>query len=417
LRTQTYPAQAFDAMQFFYGDVQPPRIRCYIRFCERLDTAALRNAADAILRVHPLLACVFNVRRHRWEAAGFAAGDVVREFDGGGDARVQECLLASIDETREPQLKLFLIHQAGGDELCAVINHMVCDGAGVKEALYELAKFYSCLITGENSPPQPVAPGSRCFRRLIKPLGLRCRLKALWSPARPCKRVPAPLIPFRGGHGRPALVTERLETETFSSLYAYAKNHGASMNDMLLTATLRALHGITGRDVVTLPCPVDLRRFATPGQRFDLCNLTGNYWCSLDLRTPEPFADTLRRVAIQMRAQKNSVACLKEPMLFHALYSILPFSLLRRLFPRLGGVPVTSFSNLGVLSEERLRFAGCEIADAYLATAVKRPPYYQLSLSTWRGACTLSSCVDASAEDAEVARQVLIKVIEEIKAS
>jgi NRPS condensation-like uncharacterized protein len=415
LRMQTYTAQAFDAMQFFYGDVQPPRIRCRIRFYERLDTAALRNAVDATLQAHPLLACVFNVQRHRWEAAGFTAENVVREITDGGDACALKCLLASIDETREPQLKLFLIRQAGGDELCAVINHMVCDGAGFKEALYELAAFYSLFVTGENPSPLPDAPGSRSFRRLTKPLGLRGCLKVLLSPTSPCKRVPAPLIPFRGGHGRPVLVMMRLEPETFSALCLYAENHGASVNDMLLAATLRTLHSMTGRDVVTVPCPVDLRRFAAPGQRFELCNLTGNYWCGLDLRVPEPFADTLRRVTAQMRAQKNSVACLKEPMLFHALYAVLPFALLRRLFPRLGGVPVTSFSNLGVLSEERLRFAGCEIEDAFLATAVKHPPYYQLSLSTWRGACTLSSCVDASAEDVQVARQVLNKVIEEIQ--
>jgi hypothetical protein len=82
--------------------------------------------------------------------------------------------------------------------------------------------------------------------------------------------------------------------------------------------------------------------------------------------------------------------------------------------PRLGGVSVISFSNLGVLSEERLCFAGCVIVDAFLTTAVKRPPYYQLFLSTWRGVYTLSSCVDASAEDTQVAKQVLEKVNEEM---
>jgi NRPS condensation-like uncharacterized protein len=79
----------------------------------------------------------------------------------------------------------------------------------------------------------------------------------------------------------------------------------------------------------------------------------------------------------------------------------------------MGGVPVTSYSNLGVLNEERLRFAGGEIANASLATAVKRPPYYQLSLSTWRDTCTLSCCVDISVEDRETARRALEETIKD----
>jgi NRPS condensation-like uncharacterized protein len=100
-------------------------------------------------------------------------------------------------------------------------------------------------------------------------------------------------------------------------------------------------------------------------------------------------------------------------MLFHALYAVVPFRLLRRLFRSMGGVPVTSYSNLGVLNEERLRFAGGEIANASLATAVKRPPYYQLSLSTWRDTCTLSCCVDISVEDRETARRALEETIKD----
>ena len=165
---------------------------------------------------------------------------------------------------------------------------------------------------------------------------------------------------------------------------------------------------------MAVPCPVDLRRFAALGQAFGLCNLTGNYWCRLTLSASEPFDVSLKRVSGQMLAQKNSVACLKEPMLFHVLYGVIPFALLHKLFRRIGGVPVTSYSNLGVLNDERLRFAGCEIADAYLATAVKRPPYYQLSLSTWRNVCTLSSCVDASEEDRKIVEKVIDTVVKEL---
>lgn len=414
LRAHTYPAQAFDAMQYFYGDVQPPRIRCHIRFTGRVNVPALRGAMEACQSAHPLLGCVFHPGRHRWEAAEPAAPAPLRELEQPDEASVLQCLLSPLDETREPQWKLFLIHLPDGDELCVIINHMVCDGAGFKEVLYELAENYSRIMAGGKLLPRPEAPDSRRFNRLLHALGLRSRLRVLLSPGHPFKRLAPPLLPYRGGPGSPMLILKRLPPEQFSAVRRYAHATGTSVNDVLLTAYLRALHTVTGRDDVAVPCPVDLRRFAAPGQAFGLCNLTGNYWCRLTLSVSEPFGVSLKRVSGQMRAQKNSVACLKEPMLFHALYGVIPFALLHKLFRRMGGVPVTSYSNLGVLNDERLRFAGCEIADTYLATAVKRPPYYQLSLSTWRNVCTLSSCVDASEEDRKIVEKVINTVVKEL---
>lgn len=414
LRAQTYPAQAFDAMQYFYGDVQPPRIRCRIRFTGRVNITALRGAIEACQTAHPLLGCVFHPGRHRWEAPQPAASVPLYESEQADEASVQQCLLSPLNETCEPQWKLFLLRMPGGDELCVIINHMVCDGAGFKQLLYELAENYSRIAAGESVVPVPEAPDSRRFRLLLHSLGLRGRLRVILSPTRPFEHIASPLLPYRGGSGCPVLIEKHLPPEQFSAVRRYAHAADASVNDVLLTAYLRALHTITGKDEVAVPCPVDLRRFAAPGQTFGLCNLTGNYWCRLTLSVSEPFAVSLKRVSGQMRTQKNSVACLKEPMLFHALYAVVPFRLLRRLFRSMGGVPVTSYSNLGVLNEERLRFAGCEIANASLATAVKRPPYYQLSLSTWRDICTLSCCVDVSVEDREIVEEVINTVVEEM---
>ena len=394
-------------MQYFYGDVQPPRIRCCIRFTGWVNIPALRAAMEACQAAHPLLSCVFNSSHHRWEAPQPAPPTPLRELEQADEAIVKQYLLNPLDETCEPQWKLYLIHLPASDELCVIINHMVCDGTGFKQLLYELAENYSRIEAGESVVPVPEASDSRRFRLLLRSLGLQGRLRVLLSPTRPFQHIAAPLLPYRGGSGCPVLIEKRLPPEQFSAVRRYAHAADANVNDVLLTAYLCALHAITNRDEVAVPCPVDLRRFAAPGQTFGLCNLTGNYWCHLVLSVSEPFAVSLKRVSVQMRAQKNSVACLKEPMLFHALYAVVPFGLLRRLFRSMGGVPVTSYSNLGVLNEERLRFAGCEIAEAYLATAVKRPPYYQLSLSTWRDVCTLSCCMDASVEDRETARRAL----------
>jgi NRPS condensation-like uncharacterized protein len=104
-----------------------------------------------------------------------------------------------------------------------------------------------------------------------------------------------------------------------------------------------------------------------------------------------------------MKAQKNSNGCLKEPMLLHLLNPILPFGAVRKLFT----IPVTSYTNLGVLRPEKFHFEGLTICDAFFATAVKHTPYFQVSVSTYGDCCTLTSSSRCSREDQKVIENLL----------
>lgn len=83
-------------------------------------------------------------------------------------------------------------------------------------------------------------------------------------------------------------------------------------------------------------------------------------------------------------------ACLKGPILFHMLASLLSFESLEKAFFKLGGIPIVSYSNLGILDEKRLAFGTRGIESAFIATALKHPPSFQLSVSTFRGSCTMT---------------------------
>ena len=115
-----------------------------------------------------------------------------------------------------------------------------------------------------------------------------------------------------------------------------------------------------------------------------------------------------------MQAQKESYACLKGPMLYHMMFHILPFGTVRKLFYKISPVPVTSYTNLGIIDDEKLRFSSLTVENAFISTAVKHVPYFQLSVSTYGGCCTLTSSLYATEEDRKNVEDFLSQVENEL---
>jgi NRPS condensation-like uncharacterized protein len=113
----------------------------------------------------------------------------------------------------------------------------------------------------------------------------------------------------------------------------------------------------------------------------------------------ESFDETLHQVSARMRAQKGSDACLKGPMLYHMKFHFLPFIIVRKLFNKISPVSVISYTNLGILDNSNFRFGSLEIKDAFISTAVKNAPYFQLTVSTFNGRCTMTSSLHGTEED------------------
>jgi len=409
-------AQPFDCMQYFYGAAQEPLIRCLIRFSGHLNENALKHAVDLSIGALPLIACCFDEKVHCWRKHGFTADNVVHpvEVQNEDGAAVKKFFLSSIDRTCEPQLKIFLAREEKLDTLCVIINHMVSDGGGLKEYLYLLADLYSKCEKDAGYHVKPQSFGKRNLNQLLRNLSFKQKLGILFSKAPSHKPDPAMILPIKGDQSSPILVIRRIEKERFAQIRSFAKSSHASVNDMLLAAYIRTLHRVTGCTDLTVPCPVDLRRYKKVGQMCGICNLTANYSCHVDMTCDEPFGETLKKISAQMQAQKESDACLKGPMLYHMMFHILPFGTVRKLFYKISPVPVTSYTNLGIIDDEKLRFSSLTVENAFISTAVKHVPYFQLSVSTYGGCCTLTSSLYATEEDRKNVEDFLSQVENEL---
>lgn len=116
----------------------------------------------------------------------------------------------------------------------------------------------------------------------------------------------------------------------------------------------------------------------------------------------------------KLKAQKESDDCLKGPLLYHMMFHILPFGTVRKLFYKISPVPITSYTNLGIINDEKFRFGSLSVEDAFISTAVKRVPYFQLSVSTYGGCCTLTSSLYGTEKDRKNVDGFLIQVGKEL---
>ncbi len=206
-----------------------------------------------------------------------------------------------------------------------------------------------------------------------------------------------------------------VRTLPIKPLQLCAAEQNASLNDLLLAAYVRALHDQFHWSTITLPCPVDLRRFVKTEQPGTACNLTGNYYCQIRMAENEPFETTLEKVSSQMRAQKADDTCLKGPILLHLLYPFIPCKILQKVFAKLSPVPLTSYTNMGKLDAVKLTFRGAAVTDAFFVTAAKPVPYFQLTISSFGERCTLSSCTCAGEKDLSVITELLDEICEQLR--
>lgn len=406
--------EAFDLMQYFYSSAHNPLIRALIRFSGRLDPDLLRRAVDLSASSVPQIRCVFSPRAHGWEDRGFSADRIVRVTETTEEGAAERLLLDKIEFESEPQLKIHLVRGPESDTLVVVISHLVADGAGLKQYLYLLASLYRrCAETpGAIMPPEPLDRG---VGQIFRGMGPAERIRILRSRMEFRKQEKEMYLPMEEEQGEPVTVKRRVGGESFAELRRYAKKAGVTVNDLLLTAYGRAHSSLTGCPDLEIPCPVDLRKYLPEGARCGICNLTSNYLCRVSAAAGEPFRETLKRVSAQMSAQKGNRNCLKGPILLDLLFTVLPYSSAKKVFDRYFTIPVISFTNLGVLDWKRLDFGNGKIADAYLATAVKHPPSFQVSVSSFGGCCTLCSSLYATEKNRRIAEDFLDGMISELE--
>jgi len=406
-----HKTEAFDLWQYLCADIFAPLIRCKIDFNGFLDETLLKQAVTASLETLPMIGLCFDGAqvRPRWINKGFSAEDIVRVIHVKEEAEpaVLRRLSAGIDFANEPQLKLFIVRRQDGDTLCAVISHMVCDGAGFKQYVYLLSELYTKLKNHTAAEAPPLA--ARGIKPLFAGITLKEKLQIVssrYTAYKSSNQTEQHGIDFKQGASVTVIEKRTLSKETFGRLKAFAKSKNATVNDVLMALFARSFCKNTGTEKIMFPCTMDLRKFIPAGREYGISNYSSNCMCHMTVSPESALANTVKQTSEQMNVHKANQNILKSVMLWN-FAAHLPWSLLKRNFPKVVTQPIISFTNLGIIDAGQLRFDGLVITDAYLTASIKPRPYLQLTVSTYNGCCTLSCNIYGSEADRQFVYRLL----------
>ena len=413
-----YKAEAFDIWQYLCGQIYDPLIRCRIDFVGRVDEEALRRAVTESLGTIPLMGCCFegSGRKPYWIDRGFTGEDMIRVVEAGPDVdgEIVRAYSSRIDVGSEPPLKIILVRSGGGDTLCAIVSHLVCDGAGFKEYLYLVAELYTKVRHGERLPVP------HRYDRSTKPLYARVgpmeRIRIL--------RTPQPVydftlkdqcgVDFHSGESETFMEHRTVSSEDFSSFRAFAKQNGATVNDGLMALFARSFCRETATTHMAFTSTIDYRRFIPPGVNYGITNYAGNCTCSLPVEPGESLQRTLTRVSSQMRVYKTGKYSLRGAIGCDVAVRLFSFTWMKKHCAAILATPAVAFTNIGIFDVGEPGFDRTPIRSVSMTASIKPRPYLQLSASTYRGTCTLSCNIYGSQEERLFVDRILDGIVEEI---
>jgi NRPS condensation-like uncharacterized protein len=392
-----------------------------IDFDGHLDEALLAEAFEQSCVTFPLIVCAFDVSpliRPRWVLRREAVREILRviEAQDNREEEIQRAFARTMNIKEGPQLYVTLVRDTQGDSLCLTINHMVCDAAGFKQYLRELARLYSRIAEGLDPSPTPVV-AQRSSWPLVRELTVKEQFQALFISPRPNlvgiikSHKPAPLVlessPF-------SLVTASLSAEDFKHLRAAAKALGFTVNTLFMSALALAWHRMCGVDEFLLPWAMDVRAFVPPDVRMGITNLTRECLCTIQLSSDDTMEDVMAQYAKEMNVYRQRLVGVSQLFRWELFMWVLYFRLGDRILRHLLVPYPLSATNMGIVDEDCVRFGDVSVRSAHMAAAVVPFPAFTIALSTFRDELTLSTSIEGNEEAKAVACTFLATILDEL---
>jgi NRPS condensation-like uncharacterized protein len=353
----TFPTAVLDRIAAAARSAGTWCVHAELTFDAPLDAERLRRAAALLLEAEPILGCRLDEsgRQPVWVSAPGAPPVYVEADAAGWDA----VICTPIDLATGPLVRV--AHDPASHRVLLTATHAATDGGGMVHALGRLAELYRALGRDPDHRPTPDPGAPRGLRQLWRALPWRMRLQALSNAGQrlQLQRIAFPAhqlrIPDDGRQTDTLFLSRSLHS---APLAAWARARGATVNDLLQAAMLRALVAVEpwdGTSALSLNSTIDLRRHLPGGRARAVCNLSTGQLLTLGRTLGDTLDDTVAAVGAFTRAQKAAGLGLSLEVVGLPLVALVPYARLRRGIeealakPRDGGRPADSLTNVGTM--------------------------------------------------------------------
>lgn len=414
-------AELWDRIQYLFRNYYDRMLHGYFEVEGHLNEKNIEETIRIVLEKIPVLRSkyVANIIKPYWKVVkGDFAADVLSIVECDDiEKGAEEFLTGCFGSAKAPQMKVRICRGKKNDTIAFLINHQCFDGGDLKEFLYKFIEIYSVLEEGGDGYAVEVKNGTRSNDQVYSTMAdeRRKRAKGLYKnqsiTEHPLK------FPFSSNKKKQkAMIVKRfVEAEHFDKMKAFGKEHGATINDILLAAYFRTMFRLITVEegqTLTIPCFTNLRKYIEGGQTEGFTNLTCMITCTID-SVGDSFEETLKKVSAEMLKTKNDdTAGLAGIPLLKLAYNIAP-AFISELLIKIGYTnPFIGMSNIGIIDHNRISWGKLPTADAYLSGAIKYKPYMQLAVTSLMKRITMTICIYGTDEDRAVLEK-FFKIFEE----
>lgn len=381
----------------------------------------MKQAVRLTIDAEPVLGCklVLNKKRTYWERR-----DDIDQLDyfkiiktDNPEKDVKKFVLTQIDPTIESVLKI-RIFRAEKDILVIKSDHSVMDGGGFYYYLTLLCSIYNNLIKKQKIHVEPNYNAPRDMNQLLKHYDFITKIKSLVLDK---GHNPTWSFPNIGiGKSKKNFILRKIDKDQFDRIKKYGKEHGATLNDMFVTASFRALFSLQNpskNKAMTIAIPTDLR-VLMPNKKIDtVANLVSATFVNLKNNPEDSFDDMLIKVNKQMKRKKDIHLGLGQMFAINNIFR-LRYSMVEKLtklyYKRLNkkGKNHPIVTNVGRIDTQKRNFGKVDVQDAYIITPINWAPSFSMGISSYNKQITLSIgfCEDSYEKEAvELFLDLLLK--------
>lgn len=415
-------AELWDKMHYLFRDFNDRMVHVELRYDFEINIDALKTVLICFLEKAPVLHSSFTDNRIQpyWTVKDYKIDDVltVKEVSEAElDYEINNFLVQYIPPDADIQMKVAVFNHNGKSVLCVVENHMCMDGGDLKYFMKALCKNYNDYIEKGVSPID-LRTGTRSYESVYEDFssGEKRLAKNLYKNINSKDDHGFPFTP-NSIRDKSFIAKRKIPASKFDEIRFAGKKHGATINDMLLTAYFYALYELAGfdsRESVSISCAVDLRRHIKNNAGQGITNHTAWMQCRVPERGANIF-ETLNFVVHSSNQFKEDkfIGLHGLPLLSFG-YKILPLAASEEVIKIGYANPLLAMSNIGILEVDKLALEGNEPVDGFMSGAVKYKPYALLSVTSVRKELTLSMCVRGNEDDQIIVEKFFDLIVKNI---
>ena len=397
-----YPASPFDIFNVSFERFFDPAMHRVFVLDGMLDAGILREATMLLIGSNPYLGARFAEDGDLpvWEAIPEDAWTMAFSIVTGAEDEPLPRPPPSIDPRKGPQVRVRLYRRRDGDTLAVTCHHGFCDAGGLGIVTRQLLSIYRNLMKDPAYRPPRLDSYDRGMDQILDLYTEDERRQAL--------RDEEPFIDRWGfpyastGRGEPRIAYRRFPEERLAAVKAFGREHGATVNDILIGCFFLALRKVRGDpsddgEPRSIMSSADLRRHHCMDAGDLPRNSSVSFQITLSPDEDAGLADIIGEVTAMMARKKErapGLACILfyEGLLEGGMPAVEGFFDAIARGHAEEGLKNPVFSNLGIIDPDDLTGGDDllpEIRDVQTLPCVCWPYGFLLVASTFRERLTL----------------------------